>query len=106
VVELVSYSPKRLEYKTRSSMDKILVFSEIYYPFGWRATIDGQAVDIFRVNYLLRAMQVPAGEHTIKMAFEPDSVRKGDTIAIICIVILFLTILGSLGYYIYRLRRE
>ena len=101
-VEFLSYSPKRLEYLTNSTVDKTLVFSEIYYPYGWKATIDGEKAELFRVNYMLRAMNVPAGEHRIVMVFDPDSVRKGDRIAFICILILGLTILGSLGYYIYK----
>ncbi len=105
-VELTSVTPKRLTYQSRSAVDKVLVFSEIYYPFGWQATVDGQATDIFRVNYLLRAIQVPAGEHSIQMVFEPESVLKGDRIAITCIIILLLTIIGSIGYYIYKGTRE
>ena len=100
--ELLSYSPKRLEYRTNCSVDKTLVFSEIYYPYGWKATIDGEDAEIFRVNYTLRAMNIPAGEHNIVMVFEPESVRKGDTVAIICIIIMLLTMLGSLGYLIYN----
>lgn len=105
-VAFISYSPKRLEYKTYSTIDKTLVFSEIYYPYGWKATIDGQPAELFRVNYMLRAINVPAGGHTIIMAFEPDSVRKGDIVAITCIIILLLTILGSLGYYIYTRKKK
>ena len=105
-VEFIAYTPKRLEYKTLSSIDKTLVFSEIYYPHGWKATIDGQTADIFRVNYMLRAMNVPAGEHTIIMVFEPESVRKGDIIAICCIIILFLTIIGAITYYILRQNKQ
>ena len=105
-VEFISYSPKRLEYRTRSIADKTLVFSEIYYPYGWKATIDGEAADLFRVNYMLRAINVPAGEHTIVMIFDPDSVRKGDAVAISCIIILLLTILGTIGYYAYSHKKE
>lgn len=104
-VELLSHTPKQLEYLTNSAVDKTLVFSEIYYPHGWKATIDGELAQLYRVNYMLRALNVPAGEHKIVMVFEPNSVRKGDTIAIICILILFLTILGSLGYLIYTKKR-
>lgn len=105
-VEFLSYSPKRLEYITTSTVDKTLVFSEIYYPYGWKATIDGEPADLFRVNYMLRAMNVPAGEHRIVMIFDPDSVRKGDVVAITCVIILFLTILGTIGYYVYRRKKN
>ena len=105
-VDFLSYSPKRLEYITTSAVDKTLVFSEIYYPYGWNATIDGEPADLFRVNYMLRAMNVPAGEHRIVMIFDPDSVRKGDVVAITCVIILFLTILGTIGYYVYRRKKN
>ena len=105
-VEFLSYSPKRLEYLTQSTVDKTLVFSEIYYPYGWKATIDDEPADLFRVNYMLRALNVPAGEHKIVMVFDPDSVRKGDAVAISCIAILFLTMLGTIGYYIYRRKKN
>ena len=105
-VKFVSYSPKRLEYKTESQTEKVLVFSEIYYPYGWKATIDGKEAELFRVNYMLRAMNVPAGEHKIVMVFEPESVKKGDMIAVTCIAILILTILGSCAYYYVRKKKD
>lgn len=105
-VEFLSYSPKRLEYETESQVEKVLVFSEIYYPYGWKATIDGKEAELFRVNYMLRAMNVPAGEHKIVMVFEPESVKKGDMIAVSCIAILVLTILGSIGYYYFRKKKD
>ena len=55
---------------------------------------------------MLRALNVPAGEHKIVMVFDPDSVRKGDAVAISCIAILFLTMLGTIGYYIYRRKKN
>ncbi len=105
-VEFLSYSPKRLEYETESQVEKVLVFSEIYYPYGWKATIDGKEAELFRINYMLRAMHVPAGDHKIVMVFEPESVRKGNMVAITCIVILVLTILGSIGYYCFRKKKD
>ena len=105
-IELLSHTPKQLEYLSHSSVDKTLVFSEIYYPHGWKATIDGEPAELFRVNYMLRAMNVPAGEHKIVMVFDPDSVRKGDVVAITCVIILFLTILGTIGYYVYRRKKN
>ena len=74
-----------------------MVFSEIYYPYGWKAYIDGKPAEIFRANYLLRAMNIPAGQHDIRMEFRPDSVRKGNTIASIFIVIMYATVLGSIA---------
>ncbi|MCQ2158932.1 MAG: YfhO family protein [Bacteroidales bacterium] len=89
-VSLVSYTTKQLEYVCSSSQPGTIVFSEIYYPFGWKASIDGQPCEHFRVNYVLRALNVPAGQHSISFVFDPDSVRKGDVLSVICIAILYL----------------
>jgi uncharacterized membrane protein YfhO len=69
-----------LVYETSSATDGIVVFSEIYYP-GWEATIDGVSVDIARSDYILRAISVPAGKHTVEMWFKPQSIKITDTIA-------------------------
>lgn len=96
-VHLTAYTPKQLDYDYTTSQPGTIVFSEIYYPYGWKASIDGEPVDHYRVNYTLRAINVPAGEHHITFLFDPDSVRKGDRIATICIVIMYLTILAAIG---------
>ena len=96
-VVLNKYTPKELDYTCSSSQPGTIVFSEIYYPYGWKATIDGQAVDHYRVNYMLRALNVPAGQHNIHFIFDPDSVRKGDTIAVICIIIMYLACVVIIG---------
>ncbi len=101
-VVLNKYSPKELDYSCSSSQPGTIVFSEIYYPYGWKATIDGEPVDHYRVNYLLRAVNVPAGQHNIHFIFDPDSVRKGDTIAVICIIIMYLACAAIIGREIYR----
>ncbi|MDR2859800.1 MAG: hypothetical protein LBV64_05380, partial [Mediterranea sp.] len=79
-IRLNEYQPNRLVYETSSATDGIVVFSEIYYP-GWEATIDGASVDIARSDYILRAMLVPAGNHTVEMWFKPKSIQVTDTIA-------------------------
>ena len=96
-VVLNKYTPKELDYTCSSSQPGTIVFSEIYYPYGWKATIDGQAVDHYRVNYMLRALNVPAGQHNIHFIFDPESVRKGDTIALICIIIMYLACVVIIG---------
>ena len=105
-VRLTKYTPRYLDYEYSTNTPGTIVFSEIYYPYGWKATIDGQPVDIFRVNYMLRAINVPAGNHTIHMEFDPDSVKKGDTIAMVCIVIMYATILIVIGLAIFRVVRK
>ena len=95
-VELTAYTPKQLDYEYTTSEPGTIVFSEIYYPYGWKASIDGNPVDHYRVNYTLRALNVPAGQHHITFLFDPDSVRKGDNIATICIIVMYLTILAAI----------
>jgi hypothetical protein len=96
-IKLTSYLPDALTFQSNSSADGTVVFSEIYYPYGWKAYIDGKPAEIFRANYLLRAMNIPAGQHDIRMEFRPDSVRKGNTIASIFIVIMYATVLGLIA---------
>lgn len=91
-IQLQEYRPNKLTYNSKSSVDKTLVFSEIYYPYGWVARVDGKPVDIFRVNYVLRAINLPAGEHNIVLSFEPQSVKKGNIVSIVCLLIMLLTI--------------
>ena len=93
-ITLLGYAPNKLEYISKTTMDKTAVFSEVYYPYGWKVTIDGTPVEHFRVNYLLRAVNIPAGEHTIVFSFEPDSIRKGNILSIVCIIIMLITIIS------------
>ena len=79
-----------------------MVFSEIYYPYGWKVTIDGVPAEHFRADYTLRALHIPAGDHAIHFEFAPDSVRKGDTLAIVCILAMYLIILGLIGINVYK----
>lgn len=96
-IKLESYRANKLVYKMQSSIPQLAVFSEIYYDKGWNAYLDGQPVSHFRANYVLRAMMVPAGNHTIEFRFEPQSYKTGGTIAMIgslLILGLFLTLIG------------
>lgn len=104
-VRFTKYTPEYVEYETSADKDGTIVFSEIYYPYGWKAYIDGEFVEHFRVNYMLRALNVPAGDHHIRFEFRPDSIRKGTTIALICIGILFLTIIGYGGWRFYKYKK-
>ena len=93
VVTMTSYEPNRLSYEVNSGKGGILVFSEIYYP-GWTATIDGEAVELGRVDYILRALHIQPGKHQVELAFFPKSVDTTETIAYIAIVLLVLIVLG------------
>ncbi|EJX09216.1 hypothetical protein, membrane [gut metagenome] len=93
VVQLTSYEPNRLTYHVASAKGGVVVFSEIYYP-GWQATIDGAPVDIARADYILRAIHVPSGAHTIEMWFEPQSIRVTETIAYVALALLLIGVMA------------
>lgn len=96
-VTLTAYAPNRLVYQSSSRADGLAVFSEIYYPVGWSATIDGEEVSILRANYVLRTLEVPAGTHEIIFEFKPESYYTGNTITWIFNVLLVLGCLAFVG---------
>jgi len=80
-IRLTSYEPNRLVYETENAGDGIAVFSEIYYPNGWQVTIDGKPAGLGRADYVLRALYIPAGKHTVEMRFDPKSLHVTEGIA-------------------------
>jgi hypothetical protein len=80
-IKLTEYRPNRLIYESNADTEKLAVFSEIYYPKGWHISIDGQKADMIRANYILRAMLIPAGKHTIEFYFYPTSYTVTENIA-------------------------
>ena len=88
-VHLLSYAPNELVYETSNQKEGIVVFSEIYYP-GWRVTIDGKAATYGRANYLLRAMQIPAGKHRVAFTYDPVSLHVTEGIAWTALILLLL----------------
>ena len=97
-IRLTSYEPNQLVYATSSPQDGIVVFSEIYYP-GWTATIDGKPADIARADYILRAMNVPAGKHTIEMRFDPQSLHITEGIAYGAMALLLVGVIILIWIY-------
>ena len=97
-IRLTSYEPNQLVYETSSPQDGIVVFSEIYYP-GWTATIDGKPADIARADYILRAMNVPAGKHTIEMRFDPQSLHITEGIAYGAMALLLVGVIILIWIY-------
>lgn len=85
-----SYAPNALSYKAKTGKGGIAVFSEIYFPWGWTATIDGKEAPIGRVNYVLRALRIPAGEHEINFRFDPQSVRVTNSISVASVTGIYL----------------
>lgn len=97
-IELVSYQPNELLYKYSAQSDQLVVFSEIYYPAGWKCFIDGNETDYFRANYVLRAMCVPGGNHEIKFVFEPASYFTGNKVSLASSIVLILLLAGALVF--------
>lgn len=97
-IELIGQQPNELVYKSKSSKEQLAVFSEIYYPNGWKTYIDGKESAHFRVNYVLRGMMIPAGEHEIRFEFEPEVVKTGGIISLTASILLGLLLLGGLFY--------
>ncbi|MBP8677028.1 MAG: YfhO family protein [Bacteroidales bacterium] len=102
VIKLTNYSPNKLTYQCETTSDRVAVFSEVWYPAGWIATIDGKPAEIFRANYTLRALKVPAGSKVIEMEFRPDSYYKGATYSRIASGALLILLALGVGLDIFR----
>jgi hypothetical protein len=97
VVKLVDMTPKFMKYETQSSSNGVVVFSEIYYP-GWAATIDGQPAKVLRADYIFRALEVPAGKHTVEFTFKPKAYTVGNKVTSAASWIVLLVLLGSVWW--------
>lgn len=97
-----SYAPNRLTYHVSTAKGGVAVFSEVYFPWGWHITIDGKPVELGRVNYILRAVNVPAGSHSIEMWFDPDSLHTTTTAATIAVILIYLLLIGAMVYALVR----
>lgn len=100
-IELVEYQPNELKYQASTAEPQLAIFSEMYYQNGWKAYFDGKEVPHFRANYVLRAMEVPAGEHTITFRFEPEVVKTGSSIALVSSILIGVFLIGG-GIMAYR----
>lgn len=83
-INLTKYQPNELEFKSQSKTPQLAVFSEIYYPHGWKVFVDEKEVPYIKADYLLRAVHVPAGNHNIRMVFEPEVIEKGKWVSLFC----------------------
>lgn len=97
------YEPNYLTYETHALSDGLVVFSEIYYSKGWKAYVDDLPTESLRVNYILRALAVPAGKHIIRWQFSPDSYNLGNQVMLVSSCILGVLVMLSVGYWLYRL---
>jgi hypothetical protein len=96
-IQLTGHGPREMRYETHSNADGLAVFSEIYYPVGWKATIDGKESPILRANYVLRALNIPAGEHKVVFRFDPPAYVTGNTITTIFSWLVILVLIGSVA---------
>lgn len=96
-IALTSYTPNTLKYSVTTARGGVGVFSEVYFPWGWHATIDGEEAQLGRVNYALRALRVPAGTHEVVMTFMPASLKTTGAVAYACVTLIYLLVLSALG---------
>lgn len=105
-IQLTSYLPNEIELKTQSKTPQLAVISEIYYPEGWKMLLDGQNVDYIKADYLLRAVHVPAGSHTIKMIFEPEVIIKGKLFSLIAFGLFMVLSIAGLWFLFRKQKTE
>lgn len=99
---LTHYEPNYLTYDINAGSEKLAVFSEIYYAKGWNAYLDGKLTPHFRANYVLRAMQIPAGKHKLEFKFEPQAYVTGEKISMAGSILLVILLIAGFGFEIFR----
>lgn len=104
-IQLTSYKPNELTYTANSVNGGLAVFSEIYYPDGWKVTIDGKPAKEVRADYVLRALHIPEGKHEILFRFDPDSVKNSETIAFIALALIGLLFAATIAIPLIRQKK-
>ncbi len=100
-IKLKDYKPNKITYQSTSHIPQLALFSEMYYPYGWKAFVDGKEFEILRANYVLRALLLPEGTHKIVFKFEPEVVQKGARISLLSyLFFIVLVVLG--GFLMYK----
>jgi uncharacterized membrane protein YfhO len=102
VIRLDQYAPNDLQYSYKTKNNGFAVFSEIYYPKGWNAYLDGKLTPHFWCDYVLRAMILPAGEHKVEFRFEPKVYVTGEKISLASSVVLILLVLGFGAFEVWK----
>jgi len=95
VIALAEYKPNYLKYEATTTDNRLAIFSQIYYPYGWQAFIDGKKSDYIRADYAMRGMVIPAGKHTVEFRFEPKTLKTGKMISLIGSMLVLLLIIGT-----------
>lgn len=105
-IKLTSYVPNKITYRSETKSDQLAIFSEIYYAKGWNAYIDGKLVPHMRANYVLRAVKIPAGNHSIEFKFEPEIWETGNTVSLIGSILFFLVIIGGIYFEVKKNKKQ
>ncbi len=105
-IQFIEYQPNYLKYKSKAGSDQLAVFSEVFYDKGWKAFVDGKEVPHFRANYILRAMKVPAGEHTIEFKFMPEIYSTGMIVGAVSSILLLLLFAAGFWYDKIKAQKE
>ncbi len=104
-LSLIAYEANALTFEAETSKERLAIFSDIYYP-GWQCTIDGKPADVLRADYVLRAVVIPAGKHTIAFRFDPQSLHTTEAIANGALVALVVLFLSLVGWGVWRKKKE
>ena len=104
-VALTAYAPDALKYRAQSAKGGVIVFSEVYFPWGWTATVDGDEVPIGRVNYTLRALHVAPGSHEIEFRFNPRSLTVTNTVGVVAVAVIYLLCIAAIVVIILKKRK-
>ena len=102
IIYLTSYKPNHLKYLTSARNEQLAVFSEIYYDKGWNAYVDGNLTPHFRVDYVLRGMRIPPGDHQIEFIFEPESYFIGEKVSFASSVLIILLLIGTIAWWLIK----
>jgi hypothetical protein len=104
-IKVTEYLNDKITYTSSSNTNQFAVFSEVYYPHGWNAYIDGQRADYIKVDYVLRGMSIPAGKHTIEFRFEPKSYKTANSLMLVASLLTFALIVAAIVFEFLRARK-
>ena len=104
-IKVAEYLNDKITYNFSANTNQFAVFSEVYYPHGWNAYIDGKKTDYIKVDYALRGMSVPAGKHSIEFRFEPQSYKTANMLMLISTVIAYLLLIAAIVFEFLKRRK-
>jgi len=105
-IALTEYRPNYLKYEYTAPAESVAVFSEIFYPYGWTAYVDGAEAPCFRADYVLRAMRLPAGQHTVEWKFRAPGWTAAEAVTLVSSLVILLGAAAAIVYWIRQKRKE